>query len=325
MRAPLHRLAVACAALALCGARAPAIMAYHDSWRERATEDPTQTTLAATPAYVDVLALAFVRPDLAAADRGLAATGLDYRMDAPTLREAIALLKRRSPQTRVLLSVGGSAYRAWNRLNVPALAALVRSLGADGLDIDYETDDPGCARGPSGQIHCRVASAYVADVRRLRAALPRPYRLSVSAVSTGAYGEGAFHDAKPRGGRYVGCMLDLFRSPEAADVDQVVIQAYDAGPSFDPLQAFAAYRAVWKGPLLLGVEVRLQGSDGPNPDAAETEAIAHALKRDGAAGMMVYPMLEQPAGATVSPTHPNGIMLLQAACRGLGRKACGAS
>lgn len=298
-------------------------MAYHDSWRERATSDPAATTLAATPAYVDLVALAFARPDLSY--RGgldLSGTGLDYRIDGATLRRAIALLRRRSPGVRVLVSVGGATYRAWDRLDVGAVARLVRDLGADGVDVDYETPDPGCARQSDGRIACRAAPAYLDDVARLRAALPRPAMLSVAAVSVGAYGEGALRDAKPSGGVYVGAMLDLFRSPVAADVDLVSLDAYDAGPSFDPLQAFRAYRAIWKGPLLVGTEVRLQGSDGPIYDAAGAQALAHAVARDPKGGIMVYPMLQAPYGYAASPAHPDGATLLRAACLGLGRRDC---
>lgn len=58
------------------------------------------------------------------------------------VKGAIALLKRRNPRTRVLVSVGGATYNGWNRLNATAIAAFVRVFGLDGVDVDYEGD--GC-------------------------------------------------------------------------------------------------------------------------------------------------------------------------------------
>ena len=307
------------------GAPLPAhiIMAYHDSWRERAGATAADTTLANTPAYVDVLALAFVKPDLSyRGDLDLSGTGLDYRIDGRTVRDAIALLKHRHPATRVLISVGGGAYRAWEGLDAQAVGRLVRDLGADGVDVDYETDDPGCTRGGDGRIGCRVGPTYIAYLHRLRAVLPRPYVLAAAAVSVGAYGEGSYRDAQPTGGPYIGSMLGLLRDPAARLVDLISIQAYDAGERFDPVAAFNAYRLWWKGPLLVGTEVRLKGGDGPFYSAPGAEGLARTLARDPRGGIMVYPMLEQPYGATASLANPDGAMLLRAACAGLGRTGC---
>jgi chitinase len=307
----------------LAAARTPLIMAYHDSWRERAGVAADQTTLAELPGYVDVLALAFVKPDLGY--RGgldLSVTGFDYRIDGATLREAIAIRHRRHPGAKVLVSVGGAGYRNWAGLDAVAVGRLVRDLGADGVDVDYETADPGCARGPDGRIGCRVLPAVIQDIARLRRELPRPYMLSVGAVSVGAYGEGAFRDATPTGGVYVGAMLGLLRDPVARQIDLISLDAYDAGDSFDPMTAFRAYRVWWKGPLALGVEVRLQGGDGPYPSAATTAVLARQVAQDPQGGIMVYPALESPYGFAPSPTHPDGAGLLRAACLGMGRPDC---
>lgn len=322
---PLLALAAAWLAIApsTAAARTPLIMAYHDSWRERAGVPADRTTLAELPGYVNLTALAFVKPDLSY--RGgldLSGTGFDYRIDGATLREAIALRHRRYPGARVVVSVGGAGYRSWAGLDAAAVGRLVRDLGADGVDVDYETADPGCARGADGRIGCRVLPAVIEDIHRLRHELPRPYVLSVGAVSVGAYGEGAFRSATPTGGVYVGAMLGLLRDPVAREIDLISIDAYDAGDSFDPMTAFRAYRMWWQGPLALGVEVRLQGGDGPYPSAAAAEALAREVAKDPQGGMMVYPALEPPYGFAPSPAHPDGAGLLRAACLGMGRADC---
>src|SRR5581483_1705294 len=89
--------------------------------------------------------------------------------------------------------------------------------------------------------------------------LPRPYLISLQAWSVGAYGAGKFSNEIPFS-PWTGSMLWLNRLPEAKEVDVVAVMAYDAGPAFNPERAFAAYRAVWPGSLLLGIEIPAEGS-----------------------------------------------------------------
>lgn len=75
------------------------------------------------------------------------------------VKGAIALLKRRNPRTRVLVSVGGATYTAWDRLNATAISAFVRQFGLDGVDVDYEGD--GCEpwMGASGCVPAALSAA----------------------------------------------------------------------------------------------------------------------------------------------------------------------
>src|SRR5690348_797853 len=85
------------------------IVAYHDSWNETPAAVADAMTLASLPAYVSVVNLAFVRPDLVYRGKlDISQTGLEYNCTGQVLRDAIALLKARHPATRVLLSVGGA-------------------------------------------------------------------------------------------------------------------------------------------------------------------------------------------------------------------------
>jgi chitinase len=320
----LRRCAVLLVAVLSCAAAdppPPVIVVYHDSWDEIAAVGPAATSIAALPGYLGIVDLAFARPDMHyAGDLDLSRTGLEYAYSGTVLRDAIALLRQRQPRTRVLLSVGGAAYHTWRDLNEVAVARLVHDLGADGVDIDFEPAHPGCAAGPDQAIHCRTDAVWQALIRRMRAVLPRPALLTAAVWSVGAYGEGEFQASRPHS-RYTGFMLSVLRSPVASQLDLLSIDAYDAGPEYDPLEAYRAYRAVWRGPLALGLEVRRRDGSGPFFAPAQAEALARSVAGDGG-GMMLYPLLAVPEGIK-NPDAEDGRALAMAMCRGLGLKGCG--
>ncbi len=298
------------------------LMTYSDSWRENAAQSPADTKLSQAPAYLNLIALSFARPDMSyGGGLDISGAGFAYKFSGDLLRGAIALLKRRHPDTRVILSVGGGTYLAWDKLDEHAVARLVHDLGADGVDVDYERETI-CAAGADGRISCPTDQPFIESVTRLRQVLPRPLILTVGGWHVGAYGEGEYKTAPPARSRYTGYMLGLLRSPAASLIDMVTIGAYDAGTTYRPMQAYMAYRAVWKGKLTLGVEVPIRGATGPFYTVASTEDLARQVAHDPLGGMMVYSMLEPPYPLPATPDHPNGAMLEQAACRGLGMTGC---
>lgn len=323
--AVLGLLAVLCLLVAPpAGAQeaAPArpFIAYHESWFERPATGPAATTLSVVPDYVSIVALAFARPDLVyAGDLNLALTGLSYQFHGGILKDAIAQLKRRHPATRVVVSVGGSGFaEGWNRYDPVALARLVQDLGADGVDLDYEPANAGCApRGDTGRIACNSDAAWLDLVARTRAALPRPYLLTIPAWSNGAFGEGKWRDTPP-GGPYRGVMLNLLRSALAGEIDLVSIMAYDTGPVFDPVAAYQAYREAWPGALALGVQVPPSLQGGPDWNLAMIEQqFAAATAADPQAGAMLYGLLAHPPAPL-----PDGRAMAQGICRALGLPRC---
>ena len=116
-------------------------------------------------------------------------------------------------------------------------------------------------------------------------------------------------------------MMSFLRSPTASDLDLLSIDAYDAGPKFDPLEAFRAYRTVWPGALALGLAVRRRGGSGPFYSSAEAEELARQVAKDSNGSMMLYPLLAMPEGAGRAGS-PTGRELAAALCRGMGRDGC---
>lgn len=112
------------------------------------------------------------------------------------VKAAIATLKATRPSTRVLLSVGGSAYTNWAGLSTTCIKALVQDLDLDGFDLDYEPANIACTVA-NGAVSCNTDAQSVAVTAALRAALPRPtYLMGAATWHIGMYGEGAFAAAK---------------------------------------------------------------------------------------------------------------------------------
>lgn len=299
-------------------------LAYHTSWSETPATTPEETSIARLPGYYTHVALSFVKPDLVypgALD--LSATGLQYPYSGAVLKDAIGLLKARHPAMRVLLSVGGSTYLRWDALNVDALVRLVRDLGADGVDIDYETDQPGCAALPSGRIQCSSDALSVQVVEAIRAALPPPFVVAAAGWSVGAYGEGNFVSARPRS-PWTGSMLAMLRSPAGQSLDLVTIMSYDAGPSYRPDEALRAYRAYYKGPLALGIQVQPGTSGGPRFTLDYTVRMLRSVESDPQAGAMLYGLRLAPPGPP-GPDNPDYRALSTATCVALRLADCFAS
>ena len=311
---PGRRALLGLAALPAAGSAAmPAapLLAYVESWLERPATTPGELRLASPPAGLDLMALAFARPEMRyAGGLSLAGTGLQFSAGGAVLRQGLALARRSRPGLRIILSVGGATYQSgWGQLDAGHVAALVTDFGLDGVDVDFEPADPGCGPGAEGRVRCRSDAALIGAVTALRAALPRPALLTVAGWSTGAYGEGAFRTAPP-GGHWMGSMLALLRHPVAATIDAVNVMSYDAGASYRSEQAAAAYRAAWPGTLLLGVAVPGLHASRPHATLRHAAAIGAIARTIPPAGVFIYGLLGESLG-------PDGPALLAAASGGL--------
>jgi chitinase len=288
---------------------------YFQSWSDPWSATPAVNNLANIPSYVNYVILSFMRPDSTyTGGVTFAGTGLDFSSDAAVIKAAIALLKSRNPNTKVLVAVGGATYTSFNNLNAAAVAQFVNAFGLDGVDLDYEPTNPNCSNfGPN--LSCTTDTEYINSVKALRTALPRPLLLTTAAWSTGAYGQGDWIGAQPAG-QYSGVAVNMLKSVGNM-LDTVNIMAYDAGITYDPKQAFLAYASLYDASkLTIGLEVAPEAWGGHVISLPEVTDLTTFLKNQNGAGMMMWSLQKQ-AG-----TGPTGQAIASTACLVLGSSQC---
>jgi chitinase len=302
------------------------IVAYYQSWSSGWAAEGSQHGLAKLPPYITTVLLSFVRPETSyqAGQQSWVGTGMDFSSDFKVVKDAIKVLKTKNPGTKILLSIGGATYVNWKQANANAVAALVKDLGADGADIDYEPTEGVCSWGSGGQ-SCPGDHEFVQIIRSFRAALPRPYLITTAAWSTGAFGT-AKYPASSFQGNLVGANFGLYVNPlkeAGTDFDAIYIMSYDAGgptspagsaTGYDAKMAFDAYRELYKGPLMLGVEVPPEAWGGHVSTPEEAQDRARYVLSKGGQGMMIWSL--QKAG------NPSATQFVQAMCRSLELPGC---
>ncbi len=304
-------------------------VAYMESWNEHsATDDAMQTNLANLPPYLNVVNLAFMKPDAVYVKGSMnySQTGLQFDYPSQTvLKFAIAQLHRQNPGVKVLVAIGGATYTNWQNLNARAIADFVVDYGLDGVDIDYEPTTTGCALGTDNLVHCQIDTAFQGFVASLRSVLPLPYWITVTGYSVSAFGQDQWKTAQPQS-QYTGMMLPLLRSVTAKDINMVNVMSYDAGTSFDPVQALTAYANYYPGPISMGVEVPPEAWGGHVYDLCQVLQLSQAVKasatqRNTVPGMMLWSIQKKPVG-TASPTNPSAQMMATTICTNLGLSHC---
>ena len=214
------------------------------------------------------MVVSFLKPDCTYVKGSLSftGTGLQFSSDGPIVRDAIATLKGRNPNTRVMVAVGGATYTNFASLNAQCVADVVRDFGFDGADLDWEPSAPACTAS-GGKVSCPTDSEAINAATKLRAALPKGQALlSMASFHVGCYGEGAFANSQPVS-LYTGIDLALSRSTAGQSLDLVNIMSYDAGAlattGFDPKESLRAHRAAWpNAAIALGVEVSAGAMEG---------------------------------------------------------------
>jgi chitinase len=299
---------------------------YYESWSEPWVSSGTKAGIAQLPPYFNVVILAFMQPDATySGNLDLTGTGIQYTPGGLALKEAILTLKTRNPATKVLIAVGGATYWDWDHLNADAIERVVQDFGFDGVDIDYEPSYTNCQRNSSQKMVCDTDALSISIVHQIRSKLPRPFLLSIAAWSIGAYGEGNFADATPAGD-HTGMLINLFRSSSGSDLDLVNIMSYDASSEFDPRQALLAYKSLFTGKIVLGVEISPEAwpTSGPtvhNLSINEVNTLADFVLEKSGDGMMIWSIQKRPNG-TPSATNPTSLMVSQAICRKLNLGSC---
>ncbi|WP_141733286.1 glycosyl hydrolase family 18 protein [Oligoflexus tunisiensis] len=302
------------------------IVGYYESWSAGWASSGADHSLSKLPPYITTVLLSFVRPEVSyrAGQNSWLGTGMDFSSDFAVVKDAIRILKTKNPRTKVLLSVGGATYGNWSQVNPESVAALVHDLGVDGADIDYEPAGGACAWGTGGQ-SCPDDQQFIQIIRRFRAALPRPYMVTTAAWSTGAFGPQSY-EASQFSGNLIGANFGLYVNPlkEVGHLfDAVYIMSYDAGgpqaphgnpTGYDPKLAFDAYRKLYKGPLMLGVQVPPESWGGHVSTPEEAQDRARYVLSHGGQGMMIWSL--QKSG------NPSSSAFVQAMCRTLQLSGC---
>ncbi|MDF5732150.1 MAG: glycosyl hydrolase family 18 protein [Rhizonema sp. PD38] len=226
--------------------------------------------------------------------------------------DAIALLKKRNRNTKVLVAVGGQTYTNFAQINPKTIANVVKDFGFDGIDVDYESNNVKCSSS-NGQISCTSDAEFRHVVRQIRQVLPKPYLVTAAVWSIGAYGEGQWANAQPQGEK-TGMTLNLLRSPESKMIDQLHIMSYDAGNTYNPQEALAAYQNYFKGKIVLGVEVPKESWGGNVYTLTKVSNLAQVVVDKNAAGLMLWSLQKQPEGIP-SDANPTAEMIAKTACQ----------
>jgi chitinase len=292
--------------LAEAASMRPAIFAaYFESWISN-TSDQLDADLVNIPRSVSIVLLAFMKPDASySGNLQLSGTGLEFRYSGATLRNSIVELRKRNPGIKVFVSIGGETYTRWDKLNTAAVARFVEDFELDGVDVDFEPPDPGCTQ-TDGSIQCRTDAVLQRSVGGLRANLPKHVKLSLTCGATGAYGEGEWKRAGPKGGPDYGTAVQLLRSRTARDVNLLNIMAYDAGDDYDPLQALEAFQHYYNGPILLGFTPPPESWGNHSYSRKEIGELLGVSVARGAAGAMLF-SLRKGTGAGVFTPYVNVI------------------
>jgi chitinase len=247
--------------------------AYFESWGMNWSSSGINTGLANIK-HANIVYLSFASPNCTykLGQMSWEGTGLGFSSDFQVIKDAVSILQNRG--VVVMLSVGGATYPFSADYNADGLANLVKDLGLNGIDIDWENHDQKAQFGN-----------YIAKTRN---ALGDSYAVSTAAFSVGAYGENNFTNAQPASDN-TGMNISGLQS-NGHQLDWINIMTYDASDAFDPLTAYNAYRSYYSGPLLIGAEVPPEAWGGHIINLNEVKKYCDHVKSDTSAigGIFVW-------------------------------------
>ncbi|KAL0476779.1 hypothetical protein AKO1_002768 [Acrasis kona] len=318
----MRAVIIACLAIVAFATAAPngfsnkEFAGYFQSWTAGWASDPAKHSIARMPPYVTIINIAFARWNLQynKGQRTFGGTGIDFSSDFNTVAGAIKLYKEKTGG-KVLLSVGGATYTDFKSANFKAAADIVEDLGIDGIDIDYEPAGGACSWATGGN-SCPGDNDLVWLIENYRRALPSPKLLTAAGWSTGAFGYDRFPSDRYKA-NIKGANFGLFINPlkkVGQLLDAIFIMSYDASNDLPVTETLEAYRGLYKGALLIGVEVPPEAWGGHVLNMGEVENFINYGKQHNGQGIMLWSIQKQ---GNPSPTQVG-----QAVCRGLGLSGC---
>lgn len=252
---------------------------YFQTWSSQWSSNPASLDLANVAGY-DIIYLAFVTPNCTyvKGSTSWGGTGLDFSSDFLVVKSAIGSLV--SKGIKVVLSVGGATYPydGFTSLNAQCIADLARDLECTGIDIDWE---PSGGASQANQLSGIIDTFY---------SVGNNLTLSLASFSIGCFGYGNFVNNQPQGSNtgmnYPGIVAS------GNKLNWINLMSYDASPVYDPIAGFNSVRAVFNGPILIGVENAPQAWGGFEPTDNDIINWAnYASKNNG--GMFVWSLQKQ--------------------------------
>jgi hypothetical protein len=245
------------------------VSVYWQTWSGAWGSDPEKLDLYAGLADgIQVVNLAFADPNMVYTTGMFAGTGLQFSSDFSVVKASIALLRKKG--VKVMLSVGGGSYPfAQGYYNAKSCCILARDLGCDGIDIDWE---PAAGNGDD--------ALWGPIIVQFKSALWQGGLLSAAVWSVGAA-------PKDVGSLYAGMNIKGLQS-SGMNLDWINIMAYDAGTSYKVAEAFGQYRSIFKGPIMIGLEVGQQAWGGKLLSNADVQECIDICTKDGLAGNGIF-------------------------------------
>lgn len=243
-------------------------------------------TPANIPNYITHVNLAFAKPNTGYVKGSFAfdqqVAGFEFAEGASTpngqrtftpqqaqdLRSNIAALRARG--TQVWVSIGGWAYSQgaeWAGFNAKNVVDLALDLGASGIDVDWESSGASCNKLDAANFSCTTDSQIVGIIDSLHAEIQSrgaALGISVAGWSTGAYYvKGTpFEEGKVQWGSPFGGVMYTVVKTRGHKLSHVNLMSYDGGDYYDPREGYESYRAIYGGPINMGMEIAPEGAGG---------------------------------------------------------------
>jgi chitinase len=165
----------------------------------------------------------------------------------------------------VFISVGGWSYSQgtqWEHFNATNVVNLALDLGASGVDIDWESSGSACTKSP-GTVTCTKDAEIIGIINSLHTAR-QGLQISIAGWSTGAYYVigSPFEEGKVQWGSPFGGTMYQVVKQQGSKISFINLMSYDGGEYYDPREGYESYRAIYSGPINMGIEIAPEGAGG---------------------------------------------------------------
>lgn len=218
------------------------IGSYFCSWSSKWTSKSEELDIKDVES--DIIYISFAKPDCSYTKGSFDGTGLSFSSHFDVVSQACESLKETKT---VMLSVGGGTYHGWSSLNVEAICSLADDLHCKGIDIDWEPQDGAASASEMSVIIDRFREHYTGY-------------LSFATAHVGAYGHELFTKSQPISS-YTGVNYPGLKQ-SGHKLDWINVMAYDAGPTFDPLECYDSYKSIFSKKIYMGIEIGDQAWGG---------------------------------------------------------------